>query len=107
MGILSALLRRPPPPETISVPLPPGGGQEGFRMLWVDDRDQTAQFVKAGGWAAFEPPLPEVLLGLMRRRPGLMIDAGANTGFYGLLAAASTGTIACWRSSPTRRSSRS
>ena len=89
MSIVSALLRRRPRAETIDVRISDAAtGRAQFRMLWVEDRDQTAQFVKKGGWTAFEPPAPQVLFRLMRRRPGLMIDAGANTGFYGLLAAA-------------------
>jgi len=40
------------------------------------------------GWQAFEQPLPAVFYRAAASWPGLVLDVGANTGFYTLLAAA-------------------
>jgi len=72
----------------VAVELEPGGARRRVRMLPADGRDQTLRAAEAGGWRAFEPPLPEVLWACCRRWPGLMVDAGANSGYYALLALA-------------------
>ena len=52
-------------------------------------RDQIANMVRESGWKAFERPLPETIVAVTARWPGLFIDVGCNTGFYMLLAARS------------------
>ena len=58
------------------------------RMAAQDGRDQVAATVAARGWKAFEQPLPAVFYRAAATWPGLVLDVGANTGFYTLLAAA-------------------
>ena len=57
-----------------------------FRMYSLDDRDQVVRALRTGGWLSFEAPLPSVLTRLVRRWPDTLLDVGANTGFYSLLA---------------------
>lgn len=55
--------------------------------MWrLDGRDQVARDVGAGGLAGFEAPMPEVFAALVKGSPGVVLDVGANTGFYSLLA---------------------
>lgn len=57
-----------------------------FRMYALDDRDQVVRAIRTSGWLGFEAPLPSVLTRLVRRWPDTMLDVGANTGFYSLVA---------------------
>jgi hypothetical protein len=60
-----------------------------FRMLACDARDQVACTAAALGWRQFEQPMPSVVCALLRTaEPGIVVDVGANTGFYSLLALA-------------------
>lgn len=64
------------------------GNQTQARMRTRGGMDQVARDVWAHGWTRFEAPLPEVFAASARRCSGLVVDVGANTGFYSLLAAA-------------------
>jgi len=57
-----------------------------FRMYALDGHDQVARALRAGGWNGFEAPLPSVAVQLVRRWPTTMLDVGANTGLYSLIA---------------------
>lgn len=64
----------------------PGRGRASqLAMYRVAGRDQVALALEAG-WRTFETPMPEVFWTLCRRHPGQVVDVGANTGFYTLLA---------------------
>ncbi|PUE05861.1 hypothetical protein B9Z51_17790 [Limnohabitans sp. T6-5] len=59
--------------------------------FWMDScggRDQVAQQMQRDGWQAYEAPLPDLVARWCSALQPLMIDVGANTGFYSLLAAA-------------------
>ncbi len=78
--------------------LPADAFAPGFFMDRLADRDQVANMMGRDGWEAFERPLPHYLFRTALAAPGLIIDIGANTGFYSLLAAcASAGNrvLAC------------
>jgi FkbM family methyltransferase len=79
-----------PDPDCVTVHLPPTASRPSFRMLRDGGRDQVAALVDHAGWAAYEPPLPSVFFHLAVRARGLIVDVGANTGFYALLAAAAS-----------------
>lgn len=57
-----------------------------FRMYALEDRDQVVRAFRGGGWNAFEAPLPSVVVRLVRRWPHTILDVGANTGLYSLIA---------------------
>ncbi len=60
--------------------------------FWMDlcaGRDQVAMQVHQKGWASYEAPLPSLLAMWCARVSPLVVDVGANTGFYSLLAATS------------------
>lgn len=62
----------------------------GAARFWMDScagRDQVARTVLQSGWAAYEAPLPALIAAWCRRLRPAVIDVGANTGFYSLLAA--------------------
>jgi FkbM family methyltransferase len=65
---------------------PPFDGAHPFSMKLVKGTDQIAAAMAAGGWLAFERPLPDVFAALVRAKRGLVLDVGANTGFYALIA---------------------
>ena len=77
---------RLPPEVTVHVPSISGDSPR-FRMRVEDGRDQIARDLWRGGWAAFERPLPDAFA-LWARRCLTVLDVGANTGFYALLATA-------------------
>lgn len=57
----------------------------GFVMSDVSGNDLVVKTARTGGWWSFERPLPAVFLHCAREWPGLMLDIGANTGFYSFL----------------------
>ncbi len=70
----------------IDVPGGPGGASV-MVMDRLGGRDQIVATAALSSWAAFERPLPALLHGWVARAQGLVVDVGANTGFYALLAA--------------------
>jgi FkbM family methyltransferase len=68
---------------TVEPPLP---SSHPFAMRCVKGTDQIAAAMAADGWLAFERPVPDVLAALVRAKGGLVLDVGANTGFYALIA---------------------
>jgi FkbM family methyltransferase len=58
-----------------------------FAMKTIGGFDHIVALVKKYGLAAYEEPFPAFLAAVLRRRQGLFIDVGANTGLYALLAA--------------------
>ena len=67
--------------------LPPNAWLPATKMARQGGRDQVAALVGRQGWEAFERPLPAVFYRAAAKWPGLVLDVGANTGFYTLLAA--------------------
>ncbi len=63
------------------------GGASVMVMDRLGGRDQIVATAASSSWAAFERPLPGLLHAWVSRDPGLVVDVGANTGFYALLAA--------------------
>ncbi|WP_167384090.1 FkbM family methyltransferase [Acetobacter pomorum] len=50
-------------------------------------RDQVVNAVQAGGWKSFEAPMPQYFAAAVKQaQKGLVVDVGANTGFYSLLS---------------------
>jgi FkbM family methyltransferase len=83
--------RRPrkevPPGSVVEVRVP---GARPFWMHLLEGRDQIARDIQLNGVEAFENPVPDVFALCVAAAGGLVVDVGANTGFYGLLAAASS-----------------
>ena len=71
----------------VAAPLPQGAARQNILMFAHAGRDTTARFLADGAWDEFEHPMPAYLYAWARAHPGLVIDGGANTGFYSLLAA--------------------
>lgn len=65
---------------------PPLTDAHPFTMVRVKGTDQIAAAMAADGWLGFERPLPDVFATLVRAKAGLVLDVGANTGFYALIA---------------------
>lgn len=59
-----------------------------LRMSDCAGREMVARTTAAGGWQSFERPMPEFFHRACRASSGVIIDVGANSGFYSLLAAA-------------------
>ena len=63
----------------------------GPARFWMDSctgRDQVALSAWADGWAAYEAPLPSLVARWCTALNPVVVDVGANTGFYSLLALA-------------------
>lgn len=63
----------------------------GPARFWMDSctgRDQVALSAWADGWAAYEAPLPGLVARWCAALNPVVVDVGANTGFYSLLALA-------------------
>ena len=65
---------------------PPVPEAHPFAMVRVRGSDQIAAAMAADGWLGFERPVPDVFAALVRATGGLVLDVGANTGFYALVA---------------------
>ncbi len=70
--------------------LPSAASRRSFTMGRHDGTDQVACLLGREGWEAVERPLPTYLFREALRSPGLILDVGANTGFYTLLAASAS-----------------
>ncbi len=70
-----------------------GGRRVHVRMQRHGGADQIARQVGEGGLWGFEPPLPALFVELARASTGAVVDVGANTGLYSLLAAAANRTL--------------
>ncbi len=66
----------------------PADGTESILMDPVRGTDRIVLVMLAYGWDGFEQPMPDVFVALCRRADGTVIDVGANTGWYSLLACA-------------------
>lgn len=55
--------------------------------------DTVGVSVQRDGLAAYETPVPDILIELIRSEPGLFLDVGANTGLYTLAAVAADRSV--------------
>jgi FkbM family methyltransferase len=64
-------------------------GRRGVSLVMVtrNGSDMVARIMRDDGWDAFERPMPAVFAACVRAREGHVLDVGANTGFYSILAA--------------------
>lgn len=63
----------------------------GPARFWMDScagRDQVAMSAWQHGWAAYQAPLPSLMARWCAALHPVVVDVGANTGFYSLLALA-------------------
>lgn len=54
----------------------------------ADGLDTVGNTVRDNGLAAYEAPVTDIIIEILRNSPGLFLDVGANTGLYTLAAAA-------------------
>lgn len=71
--------------ELVTVSLPESN--TFIKMFTRVESDQIAVALR-NGWHAFEWPMPSVFAAYVGRFPGVVLDVGANTGFYSIVAAA-------------------
>lgn len=64
-----------------------------FQFGCSSDRDTVGITVRSQGLAAYEAPVTDILIELIRTAPGLVLDIGANTGLYTLAAAAADRSV--------------
>jgi FkbM family methyltransferase len=64
------------------------GGGRSVLMRDCQGRDQVVHAWAAHGWESFEKPMPRIFRDCVRQSSGAVVDVGANTGFYTILAAA-------------------
>lgn len=81
-------LRRLRGEDLVGFEVPSHEGSQRVRMRRRNGDDQVARAVGEGGIWNFEPPLPPLFVELARLCPGDVVDVGANTGLYSLLAVA-------------------
>jgi FkbM family methyltransferase len=58
-----------------------------FYMSDCGGHDKSVAAVDAGGWRAYESPVPEVIAKLCKGMKPVFVEVGASTGYYSLLAA--------------------
>lgn len=64
-----------------------------FRFSTSSDLDTVGISVRSEGLGAYEAPVPDILIELVKSAPGLFLDVGANTGLYALAAAAADRSV--------------
>jgi hypothetical protein len=71
------------------------GPEDSIRFAFTSggDRDHIAALVRACGLANYEAPTTAISAGLIREAPGLVLDIGASTGIFTLLAAAASAVV--------------
>jgi FkbM family methyltransferase len=75
------------------VAVPDEAGRTTF--LFMDPlggRDRIVHTIATKGWTEFERPLPAILHACVAGNGGLVVDVGANSGFYALLATCASAT---------------
>ena len=78
--------------DFVSVNLPSDSKFPALRLLKCQGRDQIANIIEMFGWKHFESPMPQVFYKICQAAKGNIIDVGANTGFYTVLATAALST---------------
>src|SRR4051794_442140 len=73
--------------DSIAIELPHVATQSFITMFRQENRDTTVRFLSQSRWHEFEQPMPTYLFAWAHLAPGLVIDGGAGTGYYSLLAA--------------------
>jgi FkbM family methyltransferase len=76
--------------DIVTVELPHAACRPFIHMYRHGGRDAITGYISKGGWAAFERPMPNYFFACAKMHPGIIIDGGANTGFYSLLAASAS-----------------
>src|SRR6185437_8432137 len=64
-----------------------------FMFTSGGERDTIAALVRQSGLASYESPTPAILAGLVSEAEGVVVDIGANTGIFTLLAAAASRAV--------------
>jgi FkbM family methyltransferase len=75
-----------------SITLQVTGEPLNFLMSDCDGLDHVVALINTSGLAHYEAPYPALVTALVRALPGAMLDIGANTGLFSLLAAAARGS---------------
>jgi|GEM_PF-1362953 len=70
-----------------------------FRMYTVGGRDQVATVLWLKNWHHYEKPLPDFFAAFAQKAK-IVLDIGANTGFYSLIAAFSSNTARIYAFDP-------
>lgn len=73
--------------DSIALELPHAATQQFITMFRHQGRDTTVRFLSGSRWHEYEAPMPTYLFAWAHLVPGLVIDGGAGTGYYALLAA--------------------
>lgn len=73
-------IRRAPSLDTVAI------AGTSIVMSRCDGRDQVLEHALRAGWEDFERPLPRVFREAVMQNSGVVVDVGANTGFYALIA---------------------
>ncbi len=90
-------------PATVRVTL---NAQRSFLIRSADGLDQYAASVWNDGWDALERPMPQLFAALAAYEAGrgaMVLDVGANTGFYALVSAAEGARVHAFEPFPTAR----
>jgi len=74
--------------DVVTISMPTAAARPVVYMLRHGGADQVASFLSKTRWDDLERPMPQVLVKCLREATGLVLDIGANTGFYSLLIAA-------------------
>ncbi len=75
------------------VAVPDEAGQTTFLLMDpIGGRDRIVDTIATAGWTAFEQPLPAIFHACVAANAGLVVDVGANSGFYALLACCASAT---------------
>jgi len=67
-------------------------GSIRFAFANRGNADHIASLIRASGLASYETPTPAVFVSLAQQAPDIVLDVGANTGLFTLLAAAANPT---------------
>ncbi len=83
-----------PSGSLLAIAVPDGSGRmTSMVMDPLDGRDQIVATAAGSSWTGFERPLPALFHACVAGSAGIVVDVGANSGFYALLATRASATV--------------
>ena len=79
--------------DIVRASMPTPSGEISFNLSSTGDLDYIVSLIRMNGLANYEPPAPSVFAELVKESSDVVLDVGANTGIFALLAASANRAV--------------